>query len=236
MIQNKILEHLKQFDELTRLEGGQFGGILGRAGVGKTAFLIQLSLLKLLKNIKVLHLSLNEPINKVCLWYEEVFKRLVENIEKQGDTVDIEINQIWEKALSQRFIMTFKEDVFKIAVLEERLSDLFEQKIFSPDLIIADGFNFDDESIKDILSELKNFATKKNLSVWFTINIHRDEKPDECGIPKQLSIGYDMFDSGIMLWPNKNEISVKILDRENKKFETESKLYLNPTTFLILNR
>ena len=56
-------------------EGG-FGAVLARAGVGKTALTVQIALNSLLKSHNVLHISLNDPVNKVTLWYKEVFKSL----------------------------------------------------------------------------------------------------------------------------------------------------------------
>ena len=49
-------------------EGG-FGAVLARAGVGKTALLVQLALNMMLRGRKVLHVSLLDPVNKVDLWY-----------------------------------------------------------------------------------------------------------------------------------------------------------------------
>ncbi|MDY6954411.1 MAG: hypothetical protein SWE60_23145, partial [Thermodesulfobacteriota bacterium] len=56
-------------------EGG-FGAVLARAGVGKTAFLVQLALNSMLKSKNVVHISLDDPVKKVCLWYEEVVRNI----------------------------------------------------------------------------------------------------------------------------------------------------------------
>ena len=45
-------------------EGG-LGAVIARAGVGKTAILVQLALNTLLKGKNVLHISLNDPVKKV---------------------------------------------------------------------------------------------------------------------------------------------------------------------------
>ncbi len=55
------------------LPKGGFGAVLARAGVGKTAIMVQLSLETLLRGKNVLHVSLSDPVNKVSLWYKEVF-------------------------------------------------------------------------------------------------------------------------------------------------------------------
>ena len=50
------------------LSKGGFGAVLARAGVGKTAIMVQLSLETLLRGKNVLHISLSDPVNKVSLW------------------------------------------------------------------------------------------------------------------------------------------------------------------------
>ena len=60
------------------LHSGAFGAILARAGLGKTAILVQLALDSLLRSKKVLHISLNDSVKKVCLWYEEVFRNIAD--------------------------------------------------------------------------------------------------------------------------------------------------------------
>jgi hypothetical protein len=102
------------------LNAGEFGAVLARAGVGKTAFLVQLSLNALLRGKNVLHISLEDPVNKVSLWYQEVFNLIAEQYQ-----VD-QINQVWESLLPHRFIMTFRVEGFSVPKLEERLSDLMD--------------------------------------------------------------------------------------------------------------
>jgi len=72
--QNPLRLMIKETEGLPS-EGG-FGAVLARAGVGKTAFLVQLALNHLLRDINVLHISLDDPVNKVSLWYKEVFQHL----------------------------------------------------------------------------------------------------------------------------------------------------------------
>ena len=57
---------------------GRFGAVLARAGVGKTALIVQIALNSLLCSKNVLHISLTEPVGKVNLWYQEVLERLAQ--------------------------------------------------------------------------------------------------------------------------------------------------------------
>ena len=60
------------------LPDGSFGAVLARAGIGKTAFLVQIALHTMLRDRNVLHISLDDPVEKVTLWYREVFNLLAE--------------------------------------------------------------------------------------------------------------------------------------------------------------
>jgi hypothetical protein len=218
-----LLGHATE-DVLT--EGG-FGAVIAHAGVGKTAFLVQLALNTLLKNKNTLHISLDDPVKKVSLWYKEVFHHLTKSfdIEKK--------NQLWEAVLPHRFIMTFKVEGFNVPKLEERLTDLKEQNIFSPQMVFIDGFPFN-ETIRKSLFDLKRFAKNHSLNVWFTVKTHRHEKPGPDGMPDLLLDVADLFDVVIQLQPEGKEIHVKTLKGVPIDFGQPA-LLLDPATMLVIN-
>jgi len=207
------------------LAPGGFGAVLARAGVGKTSFLVQLSLNSLLKNKNVLHISLDDPVNKVNLWYREVLSRIADqyNIEQA--------NRLAETILPHRFIMTFRVEGFSVPKLEERLADLTEQNIFSPQMLIIDGLPFD-ESIYELLSQLKTMTQKKSLYVWFTMRTHRDEAAGSDGMPTRLTKVSELFEVIVQLQPEGKEIHVKALKGEGANSNHLS-LLLDPATMLI---
>lgn len=207
------------------LTPGGFGAVLARAGVGKTSFLVQLSLTSLLKNKNVLHISLNDPVNKVNLWYREVLSRIAEKYNIQ------QTDQLIETILPHRFIMTFRVEGFSVPKLEERLSDLTEQNIFSPQMLIIDGLPFD-ESIYEPLSQLKTMAENKALYIWFTMKTHRDEAIGPDGIPTRLPKVADLFEAIVQLQPKGKEVHVKALKGDGTDSSSPS-LLLDPATMLI---
>jgi len=204
---------------------GGFGAILARAGVGKTAILIQIAIHSLLDSKNVLHISLNDPVKKVGLWYKEVYR----NIASQHSMIDQD--QIFDSILPHRFIMTFEVEGFSVPKLEERLTDLMEQNIFRPHLILIDGLPFD-ESQKASLSDLKSFAKKHSLKIWFTVRIHRDEIPVTDVIPALLNDVEDLFETAILIQPEEKEIYLKVL-KGGKPDSVSTRLSLDPTTMLI---
>lgn len=207
------------------LPDGGFAAVLARAGVGKTALLVQLALNSLLRDKNVLHISLDDPVEKVCLWYEEVFRNIANQYKVK------QINRLWETILPHRFIMTFKVEGFSVPKLEERLTDLTEQDIFIPHMILIDGLPFD-ESIRKPLSDLKTLAKNNSMHVWFTVRTHRHEEPGPDGIPAQLINVADLFEVAIQLQPERKEIHVRALKGKSANSDHPA-LLLDPATMLI---
>ncbi len=210
------------------LHAGEFGAVLARAGVGKTAFLVQLSLNALLRGKNVLHISLEDPVNKVSLWYQEVFNLIAEQYK-----ID-QINQIWESLLPHRFIMTFKVEGFSVPKLKERLLDLMEQNIFTPQLMIVDGYPFDKADCQ-ALREYKDLVNNYEMPSWFTLRTHRHEDSGPDGFPLRLAQAANLFEVAIQLMPIGKEIHVKAF-KGAESFSEHLDLRLDPSTMLIKNK
>ncbi len=207
------------------LSPGGFGAILARAGVGKTSLMVQLALNSLLDSDNVLHISLNDPVKKVSLWYDEVFRHIAE---KYSLT---QLDQLWDVILPHRFIMTFKVEGFSVPKLEERLTDLIEQGIFFPNMIIIDGLPFTEKDYEP-LKDLKQLALKLSLPIWFSVRTHRHEEVESNGIPVVFNRVANLFEVLIALQPEGETIHVRIL-KEGAAAEEHRRLQLDPATMLI---
>ncbi len=206
------------------LPPGGFGALLARAGLGKTALLVQLALDSLIQDRNVLHVSLGDPVKKVCLWYEEVFRNIAAQYGiRQAD-------RLWEEILPHRLIMTFNVDSFSVPKLEERLTDLREQNIFSPRIILIDGLSFD-ENMRTSLSALKTLAKNQAMSLWFTVRIHRHEAPGPDGLPMPVSGIGDLFEAIFQLQPE--EKGIRLVPMKGGPADGRSPLLLDTSTMLI---
>jgi len=205
-----------------------FGAVLARAGVGKTSLLVQLALFNQLKGKNVLHISLNDPVAKVSVWYDEVFR----NIANQYGIKHL--NRLWESILPHRFIMTFKASGFNVAQFEERINDLSEQDIFMPQLVIIDGLSFD-KPIQSMISELKTLANNKEMAIWFTVQTHRHESTGTGEFPVQLKDMSDLFNVIIQLQPVDKEVHLKVLKSIGEP-KSDPELILDPSTMLVKNK
>ncbi len=193
--------------------------------MGKTSFIVQLALNSLLRSKNVLHISLNDPVEKVCLWYEEVFRNIADQYK-----ID-QIDRLWETILPLRLIMTFKVDGFSVPKLKERLADITEQNIFSPHMILIDGFPFEEDA-KQALTELQSMALQNKQHIWFTVRTHRDENADQNEVPARIKPIGDLFDAMIQLQPRGKQIYVEDLKKTSASTEGAT-LFLDPTTMLI---
>ena len=207
------------------LNKGEFGAVMARAGVGKTAFLVQLALNSMLREKNVLHISLDDPVKKVGLWYKEVFSRITTQYHIQQST------RLWDLVLPHRFIMTFRVEGFRVPILEERLTDLIEQDIFKPDAMIIDGVPFE-EPVKQDLADLKHLAARHKMQVWFAIRTHRHEEPGPNGMPSQLMNVEDLFEVVIQLVPVGKNIQIRASKGPGSGGD-QPDLMLDPATMLI---
>jgi hypothetical protein len=204
---------------------GGFGAVLARAGVGKTALIVQVALNTMLQQKNVLHVSLNDPVDKVNLWYQEVLNSLAHQYHVR------QIKELWESIQMNRFIMTFKVEGFSVPKLEERVKDLTEQQIFNPHMVIIDGLPFD-ESLRTPLETLKTFSENHRLHLWFTVTTHRHEAPDKDGMPVQLASVADLFDAAIQLQPEGKTIHIRCLKGGPEDVKNRDQV-LDPSTMLI---
>jgi hypothetical protein len=207
------------------LSEGGFGALMARAGVGKTAFLVQIAIDKLLRDKNVLHISIDEPVEKVCLWYEQVFRNIADRNEIR------QLDPFWDVILPKRFIMTFKVEGFSVPKLEERITDLSEQGIFLPQMILIDGLPFEEMGRKTFV-DLKTVAENLGVAIWFTVKTHRHEKPGPGGMPMPLSNIEDLFEVAIELQPDGKEIYVKALKGGPSESEAID-LALDPSTMML---
>ncbi len=211
------------YDSEDIIPAGGLGAVAAHAGVGKTALLVQMSLNAMLRGKRVLHISLQDPVTKVNLWYQELFNDLAE----QAGLKDAKTT--WEEILPHRFIMTFKVEGFNVPKLKERLTDLLVQNIFVPEIIIIDGMKFDVEP-RETITALRDMAREQALRIWFTVHVHRHEERVIEGMPAGLVALADLFEVVFTLQPEGGRIRVKPW---GTKANHSQPLFLDPATMLV---
>jgi len=206
-------------------DGGQnLGLVMARAGLGKTAILVQIALDSMLRGNRVLHVAIGQSIEKTRDRYDDILAKLVGDLDEETST---EISR-------KRMIMTFKEQVFSRTMLEERLKDLIQQDVFKPDCLIIDGYEFDENS-RQGLEELKQLMADLGISaIWFSAVRHRnDDRVSADGVPAPCHTIDDLFEVVLLINPQENVMKLDILRCAYCEVEPGTTLLLDPSTMLI---
>jgi hypothetical protein len=200
------------------------GLVMARAGLGKTAILVQFALDCMLLGNKVLHVSIGEGVNKTRSWYDDILSLLTDG-EKLESIPEV---------MKNRMIMTFKENSFSKAKLEERLDDLVQQNIYKPECLIIDGYDFESNDKKS-LEELRDFMNERGLKmIWFSAVSHRDDKRVSLdGVPAPCHEVDSLFDTVLLIKPEGDAMKLNILKCDSCAVDPGSILMLDPSTMLI---
>jgi len=212
------------------LGGGsrQLGLIIARAGIGKTALLVQIALDSILRGNRVIHVTVGESIEKTKAWYDDILQFILQDhsVNRPHDLI--------EMVAQHRMIMTFKEESFSRPRLEERLNDLILQDIFKPNCLVIDGFDFEN-SDRSTVEDLKEFLESMNLQAWFSATSHRtDERVSPTGIPAPCHEVDDLFDTVVQLKPEQDSmIELEIIRSNGSPSDAGTSLKLDPSTMMV---
>ena len=211
-------------------DGRRVGLVMARAGLGKTAILVQIALDSMLRDNKVLHIAIGEGLDKTRTWYDDILGLMSQEKEVE------DFQQVVDEVMQNRMIMTFKENSFSTATLEERMEDLAQQGIFKADCLVVDGFDFTDTDSATALNELKGFMEKNDLKmIWFSAVSHRDdERVSANGIPAPCHEVDEVFDTVLLISPEDEGIKLKTLKCSAAcSVDAGKSLTLDPATMLI---
>ncbi len=203
----------------------QLGLVMARAGLGKTALLVQIALESILRGNQVIHVSIGESIEKTRAWYDDILQFILQehSIDNPHELIDM--------VQHHRMIMTFKESAFSRPKLEERLNDLVQQDIFRPSTLVVDGFDFS-QTDREALMDIRELIATMNMQAWFSAVSHRgDERVSESGVPAPCHDVDDLFETVVLLKPEGGCIELDVV--KNISEMDTSDLCLDPTTMMI---
>ena len=204
----------------------RMGLVMARAGLGKTAILVQIAMDSMLRDQKVLHVSVGEDLGKAKAWYEDVFQYIAEGFQLKNAA------EVEDELMRNRIIMTFKEAAFSKLKLEERLNDLVYQNIFRPDIVVVDGYDFGEADYESIM-DLKEMMAAMNVQVWFSALRHRDDdRVSAAGVPAPCHEIDGLFDTVIVLQPEQDAILLNIIKDEYDGAAGKI-LNLDPATMMV---
>ncbi len=214
---------------IDRLEPGELGVLLARAGAGKTACLTHVALDYLLAREAVLHVCVDVVPDKVKLWYQKLLR------DKFSTQPECKVSELQHSIEPLRFIMSFLNQTFSPQKLETGIENLKKQAKFEPALIILDGMDFG--RARALFEKIGDLARRHSAPIWVSARAHR-HIPDvnERGIPYPIDAMDDLFSSVLMLEPQNDAVSLKALKTKGRYNPAGSEFVLDPDTFLPLKK
>ncbi len=206
---------------------GKFGAVLSRAGVGKTSFLVQIALTQLLSNEKIVHVSLDDSMEKINVRYNEGYTNLVDSI---GYVDPQKAVRLWDDINSNKVGICYTEATFDIQKINDYLKSFKKADLPLPSIMIIDGLNFD-EDVSNALEQLEAICNEFSIFIWFAMKSHREEELCEDGFPIQLENHKNRFEKAIYLNPVEDKIEAVILKDGDR---TDQKHTLDPATMMMV--
>jgi len=201
--------------------------VVARHGIGKTAFLVGVALDDVMRGKKVLHVALDETVDHVREYYDEIFLDLarsagLENIPQER--LDMERN---------RNIHTYVGKSFTVPKLRHALGFLREYAHFTPSLMVLQGYDFEHATVPD-LNELGALAREFEVELWMSATTHRDAPKDGKGIPTPLTHLASALAVIVRMAHDGKAVHLSLLkDHDNADIATLP-LALDPTTLLLV--
>ena len=198
------------------LEPGQVGAVLAAAGVGKSAFMVQVALHSLLKGSPVLHVSLTDNQARVRSFYDEILAEVGQSVpaeELSRAQVSVERSRVIHSCLGRDF---------GAADLRALMATLAEVMDFRPTLVMVDGLTADSLEIVS----LRQVASESNIRLWCAIRTSGATSQDDDAL-------VNSFDTAVTLAPQGSCIDLHILRAGGVPTVESETLSLDPVTMMV---
>ena len=206
---------------------GHLGVVAARHGVGKTAFLVGVALDDLLRGRMVLHVSLEQPVERVLAYYDEIFADLVR---------ERTLEDPWKVRLGierNRRIHCYLGGSFSTEKLRQALAFKKEHTGFDPAAILIEGLELE-KTDSAVLAELRSIAVECDAELWMSAVIHRDSGTDDQGVPEPLARVAPEVDMILTMAHDGKVVRIGLLKDHDNPDPSELRLALDPTTMLLI--
>lgn len=201
------------------LEPGQVGGVLARAGVGKSAFLVHVALNSLVRGINVLHVSMTDTQAHVRSFYDEIFAEIERSTDDIADTVSARVSMERHRVIHSCLGRAFTPDD-----LNRLLEMVAEVMDFRPQLVVIDGLDIDGGA-PDVAA-WATVAKEHALRMWLALRTHREHGPS-------VDEASDAFPTAIALTQDDRDVLLRVLRVGSAAPEDDVILRLDPVTMLV---
>jgi hypothetical protein len=207
---------------------GRLALVLARAGVGKTAFLVDIGLDALLAGQKVLHVSLESTVEKVRTWYDDVLTQMLASEKKLEHWAPIQID-----VERRRHIHTYVDHSFTVERLRHGVDLLRDVMSFVPQVILVDDLEREGIDAATIAA-VKGLAEEVGAELWIACKIYRDGPQGEPGhLPPPADELEDLVDLAFRLDPHDAKIRLHVLKDRERMLDEDLHVVLDPRTMLL---
>lgn len=207
---------------------GHLALILARAGVGKTAFLVDVGIDALLSGQRVLHISLASTVDKVRTWYDDILMEMLRSEKKLEHWAAIQLD-----VERRRHIHTYVDHSFSIERLREAIRLLTEVMHFEPKVILVDDVNADELS-SETIGALKTIAQELGAELWMACQTFREGPQAEPGhLPPPADQFEDQVDLAFRLVSQDAKVRLQVIKDRDKMLDEELHILLDPQTQLV---
>jgi hypothetical protein len=206
---------------------GNVGVVMSRAGAGKTAFLVDIALDELMRERKVLHINIDNPVEKVRGFYDEIFNDLAESQKlerRERAHLIVERN---------RLIQTYGRESFSMDKVKLGIQLAHDHMYFEPEVIILDGWPKFSEATEDDIKEIAALARQYDCELWVSARARREDERDERGVPTKISRFDEYLSVVINLEPEADHIRLQLLKDHDNADVASLFLELDPRTLLV---
>lgn len=207
---------------------GHLALVMARAGVGKTAFLVDIGLDALLSGQKVLHISLDSTVEKVRTWYDDILMEMLRS-EKQLD----QLEKIQLAVERRRHIHTYVGHSFTVDKLREVLAMLRDVMHFEPTVLLVDDLEADGID-PEMISDTKALAKEIGAELWVACQRFREGPQGEPGhLPPPADQFEDDVDLAFRLDSHDSKVRLHVIKDRDKMLDEDLHILLDPQTQLV---
>jgi hypothetical protein len=218
---------------------GNLGVVMARAGVGKTACLVQIGLDDLMRDKHVLHVALGQTLEHVQSWYDALFDDLA------ARTALEDRDEVRSQVVKHRVIKAYSDHYLPPERLERTIA-MFEQHMqFRPAAILIDGYDWTggvlmrdpgtsyipNAQVAADLGAFKGIAKRLGAELWISAQTHRGETGKHpMKITPPCAAYAQLIDVAVFLESHENHIDVRLLKDHDNVAPSELPLHLHPDT------
>jgi KaiC/GvpD/RAD55 family RecA-like ATPase len=214
---------------------GNVGAVLSRPGVGKTALLVQIALDDLLRDRRVLHISMEHAVDHVRAYYDELFHDLAQYTklaEPEAVRLDVERHRLIFSLLGHA--PTSEGQSTSLKKLIDTVMFARDVAHFSPDVIVIDGFDFAHAS-EAMIDTLATLARDHSAELWLTTTT-KAAQVSPGSAPAPLDRFFDKLGVIVYLEPEKELVRLRLLKDHDSKDLAEITLSLDAHTMRIIDQ